>query len=117
MKTQSYKDLIVWQKSIELVVMVYKLTTGFPREEIYGLSAQMRRAAVTIASNIAEGYGRRYRKEYKQFLSISYASACELETQLIITERLQFGEAEIRQVVFALQVEVSKMLRAMIVKM
>lgn len=84
MKTQSYKDLLVWQKSIELVKAIYIVTKNLPKEELYGLTTQMRRAAVSIPSNIAEGQKRNNIGEYVQFLYIANASAAELETQLII---------------------------------
>jgi len=84
MKIQSHKDLIVWQKSMELVKEVYIATSQFPKDEMYGLASQMQRAAVAIPSNIAEGYMRGHRKEYAQFLSISLGSAAELETQVLI---------------------------------
>lgn len=84
----SYKELIVWQKSIELVAIVYELTKGFPTEETYGLSIQMRRAAVSIPSNIAEGARRRYTPEFLQFLKIADASSAELETQVVIAKRI-----------------------------
>ena len=86
----SYKDLIVWQKSINLVVHIYELTKKFPREEIYGLTSQMRRAAASIPANIAEGSSRGYLKEYISFLSIAYASGAELETFLIIAKKLNY---------------------------
>jgi four helix bundle protein len=89
-KTKSYKDLIVWQKSYNLVIEIYKITKNFPKDEIYGLSYQMRRAAVAIPSNIAEGYGRQYNKEYKQFLAIAYGSLCELETQYLLSIDLNY---------------------------
>ena len=84
----SFKDLVVWQRSIELVLEVYSLTSQFPREEIYGLTSQMRRAAVSIPSNIAEGKLRGSRKELKQFLLIAFSSGGELETQVEISRRL-----------------------------
>lgn len=84
----SYKDLIVWQRAIELVVEIYKLTEDFPKEEIYGLTAQMRRSAVSIPSNIAEGRFRGTKKDYSQFLRIAYGSGAELETQIEISRRL-----------------------------
>lgn len=90
MKIQSYKELIVWQKSIALVEEIYKLTSNFPAEERFGIITQIRRAAISIPSNIAEGYGRRSYKEYLQFYSIAYGSALELETQLIISQKLHF---------------------------
>lgn len=85
---KSFKDLTVWQRSIELVKEVYKITSSFPRSELYGLIAQMRRAAISIPSDIAEGYKRKNRGEYIHFLSIADASAAELETQLIIAKDL-----------------------------
>ncbi len=87
---QSFKELKVWQKGIELVAIVYKITTSFPEEEKYGLSAQMRRAAVSIPSNIAEGHLRKTAKDFKQFLSIARGSCAELETQIIIAHKLGF---------------------------
>ena len=90
MKTKSFKDLIVWQKAYKLVIEVYKITKNFPKDEIYGLSQQIRRATVAIPSNIAEGYGRQYNKEYRQFLSIAYGSLCELETQYLLSIDLDY---------------------------
>lgn len=92
MKVTSYKDLIVWQKAIELVKEIFLLTEKFPRSELYGIISQMRRAAISIPSNIAEGYGRKSSKEYAQALSIAYGSALELETQLIIAQQLKFSD-------------------------
>ena len=86
--TQSYKQLTVWQKSINLVEGIYTLTSEFPNAEIYGLTSQMRRAAISIPSNIAEGQKRKDLPEYLQFLRIANGSAAELETQLIISRRL-----------------------------
>ena len=88
MYLKSHKELIVWQKSIELVKGVYKLTNEFPKSELYGLSSQMQRAVISIPSNIAEGYSRKNLKEYIQFLHIACGSSAELETQLIISEEL-----------------------------
>lgn len=113
MRTKSYKDLIVWQKALELVLKIYKLTKDFPKTEQYGITAQMRRAAVTIPSNIAEGYARRHKPEYIQFLSVSYASAAELETQLIISEKLGYGKAGSYKETYELLNEVSRMLSVM----
>src|SRR6185437_7821701 len=90
MSLKSYKDLIVWQRSIELVKEIFLLTDSFPKSELYGLTSQMRRAAVSIPSNIAEGYGRNSRKEYNHALAIAYGSALELETQLLIAKELSF---------------------------
>ncbi len=95
MKTRSFKDLIVWQKSYKLVLEIYKMTKGFPKTEIYGLSQQMRKASVSIPSNIAEGYGRKHKAEYKQFLSIAYGSLLELETQYSLAVDLKYvGKCE-----------------------
>ena len=87
-KSNSYKDLLVWQKSMDLVVEVYALTEKFPKSEAYGLVSQMQRAAVAIPSNIAEGQKRGHKKEFVQFLYISYGSGAELETQVEICKRL-----------------------------
>ena len=108
----SHKDLIVWQKSIELVEEIYKLTRKFPKSEIYGLSSQMQRAAVAIPSNIAEGAKRGHRAEYTQFVSIANGSAAELETQLILTRRLFPKLNTIRAI--GLTEEVLKMLHVML---
>jgi four helix bundle protein len=89
-----FRDLTVWQKGIRLTVLVYQLSKGFPREEIYGLTSQMRRAAVSIPSNIAEGAGRLNTPEYRQFLGIARASSFELLTHLAIAKELGFGQAE-----------------------
>lgn len=86
--TKSYRDLVVWQKAMELVIAVYQLTEQFPKSEQYGLVSQMRRAAVAIPSNVAEGYYRRHVGEYKQFLAVAYGSGGELETQVEICKRL-----------------------------
>ncbi len=85
---KTYQDLNVWQKSIGLVVSVYKLTENFPKEEIFGLTSQIRRAAVSLPSNIAEGKMRGGDMEFKRFLLIALASGAELETQLIIAKKL-----------------------------
>lgn len=86
--SSSYKDLLVWQKSIDLVSDIYKLTENFPKSEVYGLSSQMQRAAVAIPSNIAEGQKRAHKKEFIQFLYVAYGSGAELETQIEICKRL-----------------------------
>ena len=90
----SYKDLLVWQKSLVLTVGVYELTKKFPREEIYGLTSQMRRAAASIPANIAEGSTRDYLKEYINFLSIAYGSGAELETFLTVAKELKYISQE-----------------------
>jgi four helix bundle protein len=91
---KSYRELSVWQKGVQLSVLIYRLSKQFPREETYGLSNQMRRAAVSIPSNIAEGAGRLNTREYKQYLGIARGSSFELQTQLTIARELGFGDAE-----------------------
>jgi len=88
MKVKDYKDLKVWQKGIDIVDKIYSVTDGFPKDELYGLVGQMRRAAVSIPSNIAEGFVRHHTKEYKQLLYVSLGSCAELDTQLIIEKEL-----------------------------
>ena len=88
MRTQSFKDLIVWQKSRDLAVKIYKITEHFPRSELYGLTSQMRRASVSISSNIAESYHRFHHKEKQQFLAIAFGSGSELESQIEIAKIL-----------------------------
>jgi four helix bundle protein len=90
MKVKDYKDLRVWQKGIEIVDKIYLITDSFPRDELYGLVAQMRKAAVSIPSNVAEGFVRHHTKEYKQFLYISLGSCAELDTQVVIAHRRNY---------------------------
>ena len=90
---RSYRDLLVWQKAIEFAILIYRLSDGFPRTESYGLTSQMRRASVSVPSNIAEGYGRGSRKEYLQFLFIAQGSSKELETQTILSQPLSYATA------------------------
>ena len=86
----SYRDLVVWQKSMELTKKIYTITKDFPKEEVYGLTSQIRRCAVSIPSNIAEGCGRKTNKDFSNFLGISLGSSFEFETQLIICKNLNF---------------------------
>lgn len=96
--TKSFKDLIVWQKARDLAVIIYKLTERFPKSELYGLTSQMRRAVISISSNIAESYHRFHNKEKQQFLAIAFGSGSELESQLevakILFPELNYREAE-----------------------
>ena len=92
MPIKSYRELIVWQKAIDLVIEVYQKTKGFPREELYGLTSQLRRAVVSVPSNIAEGQGRNSTKEFLHHLSIAYGSLCEVGTQILIAHRLGYLE-------------------------
>ena len=113
----SYKDLIVWQKSMDLARIVFNLTKNFPKEEVYGLTSQLRRCSVSIPSNIAEGYARKSRKEYLQFYSISYGSVLELETQLTLAHDFDYVTASDFNRATALTDEVSKMLHSLILKL
>ncbi|MBI3331924.1 four helix bundle protein [Candidatus Peregrinibacteria bacterium] len=113
MPIQSYRDLIVWQKSMDLVTLVYKLTKDFPKDELYGLTSQMRRSAASIPSNISEGSRRSTRKEFRRFLCIAYSSGAELETQLEIAIRLEYGNLVFIQEAQNLLTEIMKMLNKM----
>jgi len=110
MTVQSFRDLVVWQRSIRMAIAVYKRTEGFSREEIYGLTSQMRRAAVSISSNIAEGHGRLGPNEYRQFLGVARGSNFELQTQLEIARALGKGNPKLLDEVEGLSHEVGKMI-------
>lgn len=112
-----YKDLIVWQKGMNFVVKIYKVCNDFPSEEKFALSSQMKRASVSIVSNIAEGSKRGGRKEFKNFLSMSYGSGAELETQLEIAQRLGFITDKIYNEVIGMLQEIMRMLNAFINKL
>lgn len=109
----NYKNLIVWQKSILLVKDIYTLTRTFPSDEKFGLVSQMRRAVVSIPSNIAEGQARRTTKDYIRFVSIAEGSLAELETQIIISIELNFCAKEETEKIFGLMFEIRKMLNAL----
>lgn len=109
----SFKDLIVWQRAIELSLAIYKLTAGFPDSEKFGLTNQLRRASVSVASNIAEGYGRSTRGEYVLFLGHARGSNCELQAQIVIATGLGMGNAEELKRAEALAQEVARMLVAL----
>ncbi|MFV8351448.1 MULTISPECIES: four helix bundle protein [Flavobacterium] len=110
---KSYKELLIWQKGIKIVVLVYKLTKDFPKEEIYALTSQLKRASVSIPSNIAEGFGRQTDKSFNHFLNISRGSLNEIETQLIIAKELEFIQNEniFNELLFLIEEE-SKMINA-----
>jgi four helix bundle protein len=114
---ESYRDLIVWQRAIQLSVALYRFTHEFPREEAYGLIAQLRRAGVSVASNIAEEYGRMSTGEYKHYLGVARGANFEIQTQLVIARELGLGNAEKWETVDGLSNEVGKMLGAMIAKL
>ena len=112
MEIRNYKDLIVWQKSMDLALMIYRLTGSFPKSETFGSVNQMRRSAFSISSNIAEGWARKSAGAYLQFLSVASGSAAELETQLILTEKLGYGGKSLYKVIFDILLEVQKMLNS-----
>ena len=111
--SHSYRELLVWQKSMTLVKCIYQETRAFPKEEIYGLTSQMRRAAVSVPCNIAEGQGRASKKEFRQFLSMSRGSLLELETQLQIAADLGFLSAESRSQLVDKTAELLRMLNGL----
>ncbi|MDQ2924263.1 MAG: four helix bundle protein [Acidobacteriota bacterium] len=111
---ESFRDLGVWQRSIQMSVAIYKLTSGFPKEETYGLSSQLRRAGVSVASNIAEGYARNSRGEYKQFLGMARGSNSEVQTQFVIARELGFGSPQALDTAEGLSNEVGKMMAAIL---
>lgn len=113
---KTYHELIVWQKSINLVSMIYNFTKDFPKEEIYGLTNQIRRAAVSIPSNIAEGFGRYSKNDFKRFLKISIASLFEVQTQLEISKNLQFISEEDFNKIYNATREIEAMLSSLIRK-
>jgi four helix bundle protein len=113
----SFKDLVVWQRAVQLSLAIYKLTAAFPESERFGLTNQLRRASVSAASNIAEGYGRATKGEYVQFLGHARGSLFELQTQLVIAEGLDFGDASSRSKASDLSDEVSRMLVAIMRKL
>ena len=107
---QSFRDLQVWQRAIQMSIAIYRLTQGFPREELYGLTSQIRRAAVSVASNIAEGHGRLGSGEYRQFLGFARGSNFEVQTQLEIARALGLGDSTLLGEAEGLSLEVGKMI-------
>jgi four helix bundle protein len=113
MKLKNYQELIVWQKSMDLVEEVYKSSRDFPREEVYGLTSQIRRASVSIPSNIAEGQGRRTTSDFLRHLSIAYGSLREVETQILIARRLKYVAQGRLETVMSLAGEVGRLLNGL----
>ncbi len=113
-KINTYKDLLIWQKGIEIVKLAYLLCKEIPKDELFGLQNQIKRSSVSIPSNIAEGWGRNYTKSYVQFLKYSRGSLLELETQIIIAKELNFISIESFNKIQDLITEESKMLNAFI---
>ena len=116
-RVRSFCDLLVWQKSMNLTVAVYRLTQSFPREEAFGLTSQLRRSAISIPSNIAEGQGRLSPREFRQFLGIARGSTCELQTQLEIARRLGLGNSQLLNDAESLSHEIGKMIFAILGKL
>jgi four helix bundle protein len=114
---ESYRDLKVWQPAIEMTLAIYRVTTGSPKEEVFGLTGQIRRAGVSVASNIAEGYGRGSKGEYKQFLAMAHGSNLEVQTQLFIATELGYGKPVQLKTADDLSNEVSKMLNSLLAKL
>ena len=111
---KTYSDLLVWQKAIDLVTVVYKVSQTFPKEEMYGITSQIRRSSVSVPSNIAEGYGRNSKQDFIRFLRISMGSLFELQTQLRIAYNLHFIAIEDFNILFENTGEVERMLSAFI---
>ena len=111
---QSYRDLEVWQEGMNLAAACYQITRAFPKEEMYGAISQIRRAGASIPANIAEGYGREYRAEYIQFLRIAQGSLKELETHLLLAQRVEIATSQAIEPVLKKCDTVGKMLRALI---
>jgi len=111
--SNSYKDLVVWQRAVTMVTEVYRATQSFPREEMYGLTSQLRRSAVSVASNIAEGQGRISKGEFRQFLGMARGSLIEMETQIVIAGNLGYMKAETAHHVTTCSAEVSRLLNGL----
>ena len=112
-KIKSYQDLEVWQKAMDLVVMCYQMTTKFPKNEIYGLSSQLQRAAVSVPANIAEGHQRQHSKELIQYLSIAYGSLAELEPHIQKAGRLNYNYENQINKMLGITAEIGKMLNGL----
>jgi four helix bundle protein len=113
----SFKDLVVWQRAIQLSLAIYELTSTFPDSERFGLTNQLRRASVSVASNIAEGYGKLSKGEYVLYLGHARGSNFEVQTQLVLAEQLGFGSASAHRTAEELSQEVSRMLIALMRKL
>ncbi len=116
-KVKTYRDLLVWQKAMQLVTQIYSITKNLPREELYGLTSQIRRSSVSIPSNIAEGYGRNSRNDYLRFLQISIGSLFELQTQLEICLNLKYLPENNHSEIYEQSREVERMLSSLIRKL
>lgn len=113
-KASHYRELLVWQRAIQMVVNIYKLTQEFPREEQFGLTSQLRRAAVSVASNLAEGHGRGSTGEYRHFLGMARGSNFEVQTQLVIARQLAYGDVTLLALSEGQSNEVGKMIHGIL---
>ena len=111
---KNYKELKVWQKSYQLCLEVYRTTASFPKDEKFGLTSQVRRAVVSVPSNIAEGYGRKTTADYIRFLYIAYGSTCELETQIMLSGDLGYMDTKLVKSIIGKTNEVERMLKSLI---
>jgi four helix bundle protein len=111
---KTYREILVWQKAMDFVTIIYKRTRHFPNEELYGLTNQIRRSAISIPSNIAEGFGRRSSPDFKRFLQISMGSPFEVQTQLEIAKNLEYIEENVFNELFQESREIERMLTAFI---
>jgi four helix bundle protein len=116
-RIQNFQDLRIWQEGINVVKKIYELTPSFPKEEIYGLTSQMRRCAVSIPSNIAEGFKRFHNNEFRQFLYITLGSCAELETQLIIADELDYIDTKNKENIIEDLNHISRMIYNLIKKL
>jgi four helix bundle protein len=113
MDVKSYRDLIVWQKAMDYVTEVYRLTAEFPRDELYGLTSQLRRSAVSVPSNIAEGQGRHSTRDFLNFLSMAYGSLNESQTQILIAQRLGYITAQRADTLLERSYEVARLINGL----
>jgi four helix bundle protein len=111
---QSYRDLVVWNKAMQLVTEIYRVSQNFPKDELFGLTSQIRRAAVSVPSNIAEGHGKLSRKEYQHFLGDARGSLAEVETQMMIAQNLSYLNAEVVSRILDLSAEVGRILNGLL---
>ena len=113
MEIKSYRDLMVWQKAMDLALECYRITKEFPKNEIYGMSSQIQRAAVSIPANIAEGRARQHAKEFIQHLSIAYGSLAELETHVLLAERLKYIQKDHLDRIISKTAEIGRMINGL----
>ena len=114
MKVKSYQELIAWQKAMDLVEDVYRASKSFPKEETYALTSQIRRAAVSVPSNIAEGQGRRTTSDFLRHLSIAYGSLCEVETQILIAHRLGYIDQDTTRKLLSGSAEIGRLINGLL---